>query len=167
MRCLVVRAAEAAGVRQLQADEQVVGAAEALAVGGDQRVAEVAIAARVVVVDQELIGVGAAVVPHGDRLAAPDQLGPAQAEVLASGGASGRSAGRRRCRPSLPSAGSRTGCRSLPAERVKGRASGASGPMTRTSSNGSSIPSAATTAERRRPSSEWRCAERTWAKDEG
>ena len=60
--------------------------------------------ARCRVVDQELVGVGPAVVADGDGLAAPDQLGPAQAEVAASAAGSGRWAGRRSV-PSQPSIG--------------------------------------------------------------
>ena len=79
-RPLSLRPSEAAGVRQLQADQQVVGAAEVLAVGR-QRASRRAARSASVLGEQELVGVGAAVVAHGDRLAAPDQLGPAQAEV--------------------------------------------------------------------------------------
>ena len=106
------RARVAAGVGDLQAHHEVVrGAlAEARLVGRDEVVAQARQRLPGRGVDHELAGVGAAVVAHGGRLAAPDELGAGEAEVPASGGASARWGGRPPCRPSPPSAGCRSGC---------------------------------------------------------
>ena len=79
---LVVGPGEPARMGQLQADVEVVGAAEVVAVGLDQQRAQALECTEVGVIDQELIRIGAAVVADGDRLAPPDHLGAAQAEVL-------------------------------------------------------------------------------------
>ncbi len=77
----IVRAREAAGVGELQADEQIVVGAERFAMGvaaGGQQIGQaVAVARR----GERLIGIRPAVGLHGGRFAAPDQLGAAQAEV--------------------------------------------------------------------------------------
>ena len=76
------RAAEAAGMRQLQADDERPGvAALGLQMRGDQRIAQSGDVAERVLLQAELARVGAAVGPHGDGLAAPDQLGAAAAEI--------------------------------------------------------------------------------------
>ena len=72
---------EAAGVRQLQADEQIVAAPELRLVRLHQGLPQLGQAAQVPFVDQELVGVRAAVGPHRHRLAAPDQLGAALPEA--------------------------------------------------------------------------------------
>src|SRR5262249_5421756 len=56
--------------------------AERLAVRGDERVAQRRQRGDVRLRDQQLARVGAAVELHGDRFAAPDQLGAALAEML-------------------------------------------------------------------------------------
>ena len=76
-----VGAAEAAGVRQLQADAEVVDRAEALAVGLDEGLAQAGDGGQGRLVEQQLVGVGAALVAHGDGLPAPDELGAAEAEA--------------------------------------------------------------------------------------
>ena len=84
LQLLAVGAAEAAGVRELQADVEIVGAvrAEARRVRGDQRLAQAHEIGQRVLVDDELVGVGAAIVAHGGRLPAEDQLGAAEPEPL-------------------------------------------------------------------------------------
>ncbi len=62
----------------------------------------------VVSLSMSCAGLRAPVVPHGDRLAPPDQPGAAQRQNAASAAASGRSACPRPCRPSPPSAGCRS-----------------------------------------------------------
>ena len=83
LRLLVrVGARVAARVGQLQADDQVVGAEPGAAVTREQVLAqlhEVGLRRRT---EAQLVRVGAAVVAHGDRLAAPDQLRAALAEAL-------------------------------------------------------------------------------------
>ena len=140
-------------MRELQADEEIaVGVrAEALAVRGDERLAQrrrspAASAAS----STQLIGIGAAVVLHGDRLAAPDQLraaerrnalpAPARQVARLAVGA---------CRPSLPSAGCRTGCRrGRRRARTAAPAATASAPST-ASSNAREAPQAADGGGRR------------------
>src|SRR5215469_5424105 len=79
---LVVGAGEAAGVRQLQTDQQILRAAEALAMLGDKRFAQLSEIGERIVIEQELMGIGSAVVADGDGFAAPNELGPAGAETL-------------------------------------------------------------------------------------
>ena len=79
---LVVGLAEAAGVGELEADDEVVGGAVALLVLGDEGFAEPGEAGLVGLVDDELVGVGAAVGPDGHGFAAEDELGAALAEAL-------------------------------------------------------------------------------------
>ena len=71
----------AARVGELQADDQAIGAAGGAGVLLDEVRAqrdEVGFGVRA---ERELVRVGAAVVPHGERLAAPDQRGAAAAEA--------------------------------------------------------------------------------------
>ena len=77
---LVRGLAEPPGVGELQADQQVVGGAVALPVLVDQRAAQAGQIVDGVLADAELVGVGAAGVLDGHRLASPDQLGAAPAE---------------------------------------------------------------------------------------
>ena len=65
---------------ELQADQQVVGGAVALPVLVDQRAAQPGEAVDGVLADAELVGVGAAGVLDGHRLASPYELGAAAAE---------------------------------------------------------------------------------------
>ena len=78
---LVVGLAEAARVRQLQADDEPVVVAHRLAVRADQRVAQPRDGGLAAGGHHQLVGIGAAVVTHGHGLAAPDQLGAREAEV--------------------------------------------------------------------------------------
>ncbi len=79
-----VRAREAARVRELETEIEVAVRvrAEALAVRGDELVAERGERRLVALRHEELVGIGAAVVPHGDGFTAPDELGAARAETL-------------------------------------------------------------------------------------
>ena len=77
---LVRGAAEAPGVGELQADQQVVAGSVALPVLVDQRAAQAGQVVDGVLADAELVGVGAAGVLDGHRLAPPDELGAASAE---------------------------------------------------------------------------------------
>ena len=81
-----VGAAEAARVGELEADAQVGGVAEAFAVGRDEGLAQAGDGGQRGFVEQELVGVGAAIVADGDGLAAPDELGAAEAEALPAAG---------------------------------------------------------------------------------
>ena len=87
-----VGAAEAAGVGELEADAEVVGVAEAFAVGVDEGLAQGGDGGQRGLVEQELVGVGAAVVADGDGLAAPDELGAAEAEAPPAAGSQRRGA---------------------------------------------------------------------------
>ena len=71
---------------ELEADAQVVGVAEAFAVGRDEGLAQGGDGGQRGFVEQELVGVGAAIVADGDGLAAPDELGAAEAEALPAAG---------------------------------------------------------------------------------
>ena len=79
-----VRAGVASGVRELKADEEIVGLAETLGMRADERFAETGELLFGVWADTELIGVGAAVVTHRDGFASPDQFRAAPAEVRPS-----------------------------------------------------------------------------------
>ncbi len=70
----------AARVGELQADDEAVVRAAALAMGGHQLLAQPRDLFPGCVADHELRGVAAPVVTHGRRLAAPDELRPARAE---------------------------------------------------------------------------------------
>ena len=69
----------------------------------------------------QLMRIGAPLGPHGHRFAAPDQLGAALAEVAPAPARQVARARRRSCRPSLPSAGSRSGCRCVRRRSRTGR----------------------------------------------
>ena len=79
---VVVRLAETARMGELQADDEAVVAARCRAMCGDQRLAQLRDPGLGVVGEIELARIGAPVVPHRDRLAAPDQLATALAETL-------------------------------------------------------------------------------------
>ena len=74
------RPAEPSGVRELQADQQIVAGAVALPVLVDQRAAQRRQAVDSVFAHAELVGVGAPGVLDRHRLASPDQLGAGAAE---------------------------------------------------------------------------------------
>jgi len=76
-----MRAAEPARMGQLQPNQQIVGRAEMLAVGGGQFAQQRRQAGAVFRRGQGLIRVGSAIALHGRRLAAPDQLGTAEPEM--------------------------------------------------------------------------------------
>ena len=78
----IVRFAPAARVGELQADHQIIGAAKLGLMFIDQRFAQMGQCAQRLRVGNQLVGVGAAIVPHRYRLAAPHQLGPACAKAL-------------------------------------------------------------------------------------
>ncbi len=69
-------------MRELQANIQVVGPAEVALVSFHEQGAQGLDLAKIGIVDQELVGIGAAVLAHRDRLAAPDHLGTTEAEVF-------------------------------------------------------------------------------------
>ena len=77
----LVRPRESARVRQLQADEEVVGAAVAALMFLDQRFAQGGEIGERFLGQEQLVRLGPAVGAHGHGLAAPDQLGPARAEA--------------------------------------------------------------------------------------
>ena len=79
---LVVRAAEAAGVRQLEADDEVVDRTPAGEVLGLEDADEFGDAGAVLLVEDELVHVRPPVGAHGHGLGAADQLGAARAEAL-------------------------------------------------------------------------------------
>src|SRR5579883_2195264 len=79
---LVVGAGEAAGMRQLQANQQILRAAKALAMLSDKRFAQLSEIGERLVIQKELMGIGPAVVADSDGFAAPNELGPACAETL-------------------------------------------------------------------------------------
>src|SRR5262249_11106137 len=79
---LLVRPGEAAGVRQLQADEQVVCPSEALMMFSDEHFAQVGEVGEGVVAEEQLIGISPAIGADRDSLAAPDELGSARPEAL-------------------------------------------------------------------------------------
>ena len=113
-RSELIRPREPAGVRELQADEKIVGrvGAEALAMRGHELVAQRRERPRRALVDHQLIRDwrGRRGAPRPPRR--PRSTSRRSARSAASGGASDRSARRRACRPSLPSAGCRSDCRS-------------------------------------------------------
>jgi hypothetical protein len=78
-----IGAAIAAGMRELQAYHEVARSAlaEALLVGGDERLPQAGQGLPGRGADHELARVGAAVVAHGGRLPAPHELGAGEAEV--------------------------------------------------------------------------------------
>ncbi len=78
----VVRAAETAGVGELQPDQEVVRRAKTLAVCSDQLAVKVFQPRQGVLGDQQLMRVGAPVCTHCHCLPTPHQLGAAQAEIL-------------------------------------------------------------------------------------
>src|SRR5690348_5320976 len=78
---LVVGMSEAARMRQLQSDEQIVTLAVALPVLGEQRFAQTGEIRKRLLVEKKLMRIGASVMTHGDGLAAPDELRSAGAEV--------------------------------------------------------------------------------------
>ena len=77
---LAVRPREAAGVRQLQPDQEARAGAEAPLVRFHERAAQAVEAAEGMLGREKLVGVGPALLAHRDRFAAPDQLGAALAE---------------------------------------------------------------------------------------
>ena len=79
---LVIRFAETAGVRQLEADDQIVGGAAAFLVRRHQRLAEPGQVSLVLLVDDELVRIGPAIGPHGHGFPAKDQLGAALTKSL-------------------------------------------------------------------------------------
>src|SRR5579863_4389838 len=79
-----IGAAVAAGVGELEADEQAVGATHGAFVLVDESGAHAGDAITRVWGDDDLIGIGAACVIDGGGLAAPDELGAALAETLPS-----------------------------------------------------------------------------------
>ena len=98
------------GVRELEADDQTVVAADGRDVGAD----EIGTQRREVVdgraVEDELARVGAPVAPHGDGFATPDELRSALAEPAPAAAHEVRGVVRRPRRPTLPWAAPRTGC---------------------------------------------------------
>ncbi len=78
-----IRSRPAARMRQLQADEQIaVGVgAEPFTMRADQRFAQIGDRFVILRCQQQLIGIGAAVVPYRDGFPAPHQFRAAQAEV--------------------------------------------------------------------------------------
>ena len=78
-----VRPREASRVRELQPDQEIVGRVRAkpFAVRADELVAQRTDRPLRALVEHQLIGIGPAVVAHGNRLAAPHQLGAALSEV--------------------------------------------------------------------------------------
>ena len=79
---LVMRAAEAAGMRQLEADHEVVDRTPAGEVLGLEDTHELGDAGAVLLVDDELVHVRPPVGAHGHGLGAADQLSAARAEAL-------------------------------------------------------------------------------------
>ena len=79
---LLVGAAEAPGVGQLEAHQEVVAPPEGPLVGRHQGLAQAGDPGGVLLVEDQLVGVGPPVRAHRHRLAPPDQLGPAEAEAL-------------------------------------------------------------------------------------
>ena len=89
---LVVGLAEASRVRELQSDHEIVVVAHRLAVPRHERLAHRRDLGLGGFGHQQLVGIGAAVVAHRDRFAAPDHLGAGEAEVApAADGVLGRS----------------------------------------------------------------------------
>ena len=78
---LAIGPAKPPRMRQLQAEEQVVGGAELLAVRRQEDVAEFGHASAVFLACHKLVRVGAALGCHGECLPAPDELGPAAPEI--------------------------------------------------------------------------------------
>src|SRR5215471_7953066 len=73
--------AVAAGVRELQPDQQVVGRSHRLTMLIYQSFAQSSDIIASMLIQQKLIRVCATVVSDGNRFAAPDQLGPASTEI--------------------------------------------------------------------------------------
>ena len=73
-RSLALGAAKRPECARPEAHQQVIGAAELLAMGRQKYIAQWAMSERVVLIEDQLIGIGAAIVPDRDRLAAPDEL---------------------------------------------------------------------------------------------
>src|SRR2546430_381965 len=71
---------EAAGVGQLKPDQEFISSAHGFSMRLNQRFAEVCEFRLRRFGDEKLVGVGAAVVPHRDRLPTPDELGSALSE---------------------------------------------------------------------------------------
>ena len=101
LQALARRAAKPARVRELEADQQIVRAATALAVRRQQRLPQPREAGLVGGVDDELVRIGAAFRAHGHRLAAPDEFGAAFAEPLPATQHRLGDAARRRAVPSF------------------------------------------------------------------
>ena len=122
---VIVGLAEAARVRELQADEQIVESCRTARDGpACSSSSSAARPARFVRRGQRLIGIGPAVGLHGRRLAAPDELRAAAAEVPPAPQRVARWASRRGWRPSLPSDGCTSGCRRGSRRSSIGAASG-------------------------------------------
>ena len=78
---VVVRLAEAAGMGELQPDDEIVVVSGRLPMRGDHGVAQARDLALAVAGHGELLRIGAAVGPHRAGLSAPDQLGAAEPEA--------------------------------------------------------------------------------------
>src|SRR5437667_8806701 len=69
-------------MRQLKADDQIIRVAKTARVRLDQGLAQLCQAGLVGFIDDELIGIGASIRPHGHRFPAEDELRAALAESL-------------------------------------------------------------------------------------
>ena len=108
---LVVGLTEPTGVRQLKADDQVVGVAAMVLVRGHKGFPELRQAGFVLFIDDELVGIGPAIGAHRHSFATEYELGAALAEALPAAEDVVGEAAKLVCRPSLPWAGRRSGCR--------------------------------------------------------
>src|SRR5882672_12077978 len=72
----------APGMGQLQPDQEIVDCSATLLMGRDEHFTQPRYLTLGVFIEQQLIGVGASFMPHGDCFSAPDQLGAAQPKIL-------------------------------------------------------------------------------------
>ena len=110
-KALVVWPAKTPGMRQLKANDQIIRRPVPFAMGLDQRFAQLRQVGFVLLLDDELVGIGASIRADGHRLAAANQFGPALAESRPAPQHFLSQRRRSACRPSLPSVARRNDCR--------------------------------------------------------